>query len=159
MILNLSIESNRLQSISVRSRTMNEKFHELFETDKKWALFFTPKREAKIFVHSHMENFGWDFRPHVVWEPDFAAELLISMKQTYTTEDAKQLTIGQRKCIFPDEVKLGVYEGEYTFTSCMKECRMKKCVKFCGCIPPFYRPNRKQTSYKFFMSIKVKVIK
>lgn len=123
-------------------RTLTNKYHELFETDKKWALFFTPKREAKIYVHSHLENFGWDFRPHVIWEPDFAAELLISMKQTYTTEDAKQLTIGQRKCIFPDEEKLEYYEGEYTFTSCMKECRIKKCLQFCNCIPPFYRPIR-----------------
>ncbi|XP_031627738.1 sodium channel protein Nach [Contarinia nasturtii] len=117
----------------------NEKFHELFETDKKWALLFTPKREAKIFVHSHSENFGWDFRPHVIWEPDFAAELLISMKQTYTTEDARQLSIRQRKCIFPDEMKLEYYSGEYIFTSCMMECRIKKSIKFCGCVPPFYR--------------------
>lgn len=137
-------------------RNLNEKYHELFETDKKWALFFTPKREAKIFVHSHLENFGWDFRPHVIWEPDFAAELLISMKQTYTTEDAKQLTIGQRKCIFPDEIKLEFYEGEYTFTSCMKECRIRKCLKFCGCIPPFYRPFR--MIYKIFSSFWVSIL-
>lgn len=120
-------------------RTYNQNFHELFETDKKWALFFAPKREAQIFVHSHLENFGWDFRPHVIWQPDFAAELLISMKQTYTTEDARQLSIGQRKCIFPEEFKLQYYEGNYTFTSCMKECRIRRCMKFCSCIPPFYR--------------------
>lgn len=73
---------------------------------------------------------------------DFAAELLISMKQTYTTEDAKQLTIGQRKCIFPNEIKLDYFDGEYTFTNCMKECRIKNCLKYCDCIPPFYRPIR-----------------
>lgn len=121
-------------------RIRNQHFHDLFETDKKWALFFRPTQESKIFVHSHFENFGWDFRPHIVWEPDFAAELLISLKQTYTTEDARQLSIGQRKCIFPDEVKLDIYNEEYTFTSCMKECRLKKSMKFCRCIPPFYRP-------------------
>lgn len=121
-------------------RIRNQHFHDLFETDKKWALFFRPTQESKIFVHSHFENFGWDFRPHIVWEPDFAAELLISMKQTYTTKDAKQLSIGQRKCIFPDEIKLDIYTEEYTFTSCMKECRMKKSMKFCKCIAPFYPP-------------------
>lgn len=60
------------------------------------------------------------------------------MKQTYTTEDAKQLSIVQRKCIFPDEVKLDIYRNEYTFTACMKECRINKCMKFCKCLPPFY---------------------
>lgn len=122
------------------SRVKAENFHELFETDKKWALFFTPKRESKIFVHSHLEHFGWDFRPYVIWEPDFAADLLISMKQTYTTEDAKQLSIAQRKCIFPDEGKLDYYDQEYTFTACMLECRIRKSMQYCHCIPPFYRP-------------------
>jgi hypothetical protein len=47
----------------------------------------------------------------------------------------------QRKCIFPEEVKLQYYTGDnYTFTGCMKECRMKKCLKFCKCLPPFYHP-------------------
>lgn len=133
-------------------RVVNEKYHEIFETDKKWALFFTPKRDAKVFVLAHLENFGYDFRPHVIWEPDFAAELLISMKQTYTTDDARQLTINQRKCIFSDEVKLQFYEGDYTFSSCMKECRIKKCIQFCGCIPPFYRPIRTRKNHfnRFF---------
>lgn len=54
---------------TMRSRIKNKEFFELYETDKKWSLFFTPKREAKIFVQAHSENFGWDFRPHVVWEP------------------------------------------------------------------------------------------
>ena len=122
------------------SRKKNDHFHDLFETDKKWALVFLPRRESRIFVHSHFENFGYDYGPLIVWSPDFASDLLISMKQTYTTEDAKQLSIGQRKCIFPDEIKLDIYNEEYTFTSCMKECRIKKSMKLCKCIPPFYRP-------------------
>lgn len=122
------------------TRHKNNDYHDLFETDKKWALFFTPKRESKIFVHSHYETFGWDFRAHITWESDFATELLISMKQTYTTDDARQLSIAQRKCIFADEIKLDIYEEEYTFTGCMKECRLKKSMQFCHCIAPFYKP-------------------
>lgn len=133
-------------------REVNSNFHDLFETDKKWALHFQPKVQAQIYVHSHHENFGWDFRPQIIWDPGFIAELLISMKQTYTTEDAKQLTIVQRKCIFPDEVKLDIYNDEYTFTSCMKECRIKKSMKFCKCVPPFYR-----TSSEFCDQIKNEV--
>lgn len=122
------------------SRDSNEYFHDLFETDKKWGLIFTPKIESKIFVHSHYETFGWDYRPHIIWEPEFSVELLLSMKQTYTTDDARQLSIGQRKCIFPNEIKLGIYNAEYSFTSCMKECRLKKSMQLCRCIAPFYGP-------------------
>ncbi|XP_061392832.1 pickpocket protein 28-like, partial [Musca vetustissima] len=46
----------------------------------------------------------------------------------------------QRKCIFYDEVKLTYFPEEYTFSSCMKECRMKKAIKLCKCLPPFYKP-------------------
>lgn len=100
-----------------------------------------PLTPVHIYVHSHAENFGWDFRPQIDWHPPFSTELLISMKQTYTTEDARQLSIVQRKCIFPDELRLGIYDDdEYTFTSCMKECRVKKCIQYCRCVPPFYRP-------------------
>ena len=46
----------------------------------------------------------------------------------------------QRKCIFPLEKRMTYYKDEYTFSGCMKECRINKCLKFCKCIPPFYKP-------------------
>ncbi|XP_055611981.1 sodium channel protein Nach-like [Uranotaenia lowii] len=118
----------------------NAEINRLLETDKKWGLSFALNRTADVFVHSYDEISGWDFRPQVQWDLNFAIDFLISMKQTYTTEDARQLTIGQRKCIFPDEVKLKYYQDDYTFSGCMKECRIRKCLKFCSCIPPFYAP-------------------
>lgn len=122
-------------------RERNTTFHDLFETDKKWSLHFVPRQRARIFVHSHAENFGWDFRPQIEWTPPYSTDLLITMKQTYTTEDARQLSVVQRKCIFPDEQRLSIYnDDEYTFTSCMKECRLRKAVQLCHCVPPFYRP-------------------
>lgn len=125
-------------------RKKNEKIQDLFETDKKWALNFQPRSTSRIFVHSHLENFGWDFRPQIEWSPTTSFELLIAMKETYTTEDARQLSIVQRKCMFNDEIRLEIYDDEkYTFTSCMKECRIKKCLKYCRCVPPFYKPIRK----------------
>ncbi|XP_065082360.1 sodium channel protein Nach-like [Ochlerotatus camptorhynchus] len=112
----------------------------LYETDKKWGLTFAPLQPSHIFVHSYNEISGWDFRPQVKWDVNFAIDFLISMKETYTTEDARQLSTGQRKCIFPDEVELKYYRDDYTFSGCMKECRMQKCLKYCKCIPPFYAP-------------------
>ncbi|CAD7091134.1 unnamed protein product [Hermetia illucens] len=115
-------------------------FHDLFETDKKWALQFIPSSAVNVYIHSNREYFGWDFSPQLSWEPNQVSEILISMKETYTTEDAKQLSIGQRKCVFSDEIKLDFFPNEYTFSGCMKECRIKKCIKMCRCIPPFYKP-------------------
>ncbi|XP_041769946.1 sodium channel protein Nach [Anopheles merus] len=121
---------------------LNSEVYVLFETDKKWALTFEPLRESNIFVHSYNEISGWDFQPQVMWDIDSKVEFLISMKQTYTTEDAQQLSIGQRKCIFPDEEKLQYYQDKYTFSGCMKECRISKSLKYCKCVPPFYAPVR-----------------
>uniref|UniRef100_A0A182PWD2 Uncharacterized protein n=1 Tax=Anopheles epiroticus TaxID=199890 RepID=A0A182PWD2_9DIPT len=121
---------------------LNSEVYVLFETDKKWALTFEPLRESNIFVHSYNEISGWDFQPQVMWDIDSKVEFLISMKQTYTTEDAQQLSIGQRKCIFPEEEKLQYYQDAYTFSGCMKECRISKSLKYCKCVPPFYAPVR-----------------
>lgn len=113
----------------------------MFETDKKWALTFVPTRSSKIFVHSMDEVTGHDFRPTFAWDVGHSAELLITMKQTYTTDDARQLTVAQRKCIFPDEVKLDYYKDDtYSFSACMKHCRMRRVNKLCKCVPPFYAP-------------------
>jgi len=123
-------------------RSRNDKINDLYETDKKWALKFVLTTSSKIYLHSIDEVSGHDFRPTFTWETGHSIDLLITMKQTYTTDDAKQLSIGQRKCIFPDEVKLEYYKNdEYSFSSCMKQCRMKKANRFCQCIPAFYAPS------------------
>lgn len=124
-----------------KKRLKNDRINDLFETDKKWALTFVPTKSAKIFVHSVDEVTGYDFRPTFMFDVGHAIDLLITMKQTYTTDDAKQLTVGQRKCIFPDDIKLKYYKDDvYSFSACMKHCRMKKANKLCKCIPAFYMP-------------------
>ncbi|XP_067641904.1 sodium channel protein Nach isoform X2 [Eurosta solidaginis] len=122
--------------------------HDLYETDKKWALHFIPNGTAKVYIFSNEEYFGQDFNAQILWEDNQKVEARISKKSTYTTDDARQLTIGQRKCIFYDEVKLQYFPEGYTFSSCMKECRMKRAIKFCKCNPPFYKPIPNITSIK-----------
>lgn len=112
--------------------------HTLFETDRKWNLRVVLSTPAYVFLHSFDEYSGLDFTPQVMWEDGFAADLLISMKQTYTTDQARQLSIAQRKCIFQDEVQLKFRNDSYTFTGCMRECRMKNSINLCGCVAPFY---------------------
>ncbi|XP_037725196.1 sodium channel protein Nach [Drosophila subpulchrella] len=114
--------------------------HDLYETDKKWALFFVPNSTSSIFIFSNEEYFGSDFNAQIDWSEPQLVEVRISKKNTYTTDDARQLSIGQRKCIFSDEVKLNYFPDAYTFSSCMKQCRMNKAIKLCKCNPPFYKP-------------------
>jgi amiloride-sensitive sodium channel len=125
----------------INCRVKNDKINDLFETDKKWALTFVPTLSSKVYVHSIDEVFSYDFRPIFVHDIGYAITLLITMKQTYTTDDARQLTIAQRKCIFPDEKRLKYYKDDvYSFSQCMKQCRMDRAQFFCSCIPSFYMP-------------------
>lgn len=121
--------------------------HSLLETDKKWGLKFVPAVLSEIYLHSYQECSGHDFKPNVVWEPNFAVELLISMKQTYTTAQARQLTVTQRKCIFDDESKMRYRKEQYTFTGCMRECRIRNSMRSCGCVAPFYVSDRHSFKY------------
>lgn len=117
---------------------------QIFETDKSWALEIYLKVESLVYLHSGREVFSYDNRAQFNWEPLSAVDLLISMKETYTTEDAHQLSVTQRKCIFPDEKKMNFHEDveQYSLSACMKECRMKRATEFCKCIPPFYLPKK-----------------
>ncbi|XP_037884233.1 sodium channel protein Nach [Glossina fuscipes] len=114
--------------------------YDLYETDKKWALLFELNVKADIYVFSNEDYFGKEFNPQVTWDLDQFVEVRISKKSTYTTDESRQLSISQRKCIFYDEVKLQYFPDDYTFSSCMKECRMRNAIKLCKCLPPFYRP-------------------
>jgi acid-sensing ion channel, other len=113
----------------------------LFETDKKWATTFVLNHPSKVYLHSTEEITGNDILPSFTWDVSFSIDLLITMKQTYTTDDAKQLTIGQRKCIFQGEEDLDYFKNDvYSLSACMIQCRMNKANKLCKCIPPFYAP-------------------
>lgn len=122
-------------------RTLNDRIENLSETDKKWAISFVLNHPSKVYLHSVEEISGHDISPQFLWETGNSIDLLISMKQTYTTDDAKQLTVGQRKCLFQGEIDLNYYQNDiYSLSACMIQCRMQKASKLCKCIPPFYAP-------------------
>lgn len=123
------------------NREKNKKLQQIFETDKSWALEMYLKRESLIYLHSVREVFSYDNRAQFIWESLNTVDLLISMKETYTTQDANQLSVTQRKCIFPEEEEINFHEEKdekYSLSACMKKCRMKRAIEFCKCIPPFY---------------------
>lgn len=122
-------------------RVKNDRLNNLFETDKKWAISFVLNHPSHVYDHSTEDVFGYDFRPQFFWDIGYAIDLLIIMQSTYTTSDAKQLNVGQRKCIFQGEIDLNYHRNDiYSISACMQQCRMQKANELCKCIPPFYEP-------------------
>lgn len=71
--------------------------HDLYETDKKWALQFVPNSTSRIFIFSQEEYFGEDIKSQLEWKEGQAVEVRILERNTYTTDDARQLSIGYVK--------------------------------------------------------------
>lgn len=73
----------------------NENMIDLLETDKKWALVVYPKLTSKIYIHSQLEVSSLEMdTPAVTWNTDHSIDILVTIKETITTEDTKQLSVG-----------------------------------------------------------------
>jgi acid-sensing ion channel, other len=111
------------------------------QSDKDKALTFKLNAPAKVYVHSTEEVSSFDTRALFIYQSSHVMDLLITMKETFTVSDAKQLSITQRKCLFSDEKLLSYYHNDgYSLSACMKQCRMERALQSCKCIPPFYEP-------------------
>lgn len=113
------------------------------ETDLKWSLKFkvtvdNVNVKLPVYIHNADEKIGQSLKPQLIW--DYKVDRVsFFVKQTYTTEDARQLTIKQRHCIFHNEKKLDI-DTMYTYSACTQQCRLKGIMKYCKCVPIFY-PN------------------
>ncbi|XP_077287685.1 sodium channel protein Nach-like [Arctopsyche grandis] len=111
----------------------------IHETDTKWSFVFDSTHKDtlnNIYIHSTDEMPGMDSNPQHVWDRR-VEKISFSVKQTYTTPDARQLSIKQRRCVFADEISL-VTDSIYTYSACTRQCRMMLARQFCGCVPHFY---------------------
>lgn len=100
------------------------------------------KLPAKVFVNSADESLYFDQVPVAHITGDEAVDVIISMHETKVDDSVHDLTIQQRKCIFKNEVKLPHFPDEpYSFTNCMKDCRIQQALELCDCLPPFHRSN------------------
>ncbi|XP_028981928.1 sodium channel protein Nach-like [Diachasma alloeum] len=58
-----------------------------------------------------------------------------------TTEDVKNIDASHRNCRFKSELN-EKFSGQYSFSDCIIDCRVRDIIDKCGCIPFFYpRPN------------------
>ncbi|XP_046960505.1 sodium channel protein Nach-like isoform X2 [Vanessa cardui] len=122
-------------------QSQTEQFAEAFihETDAKWSFMFNSFRNdttIDIYIHSTEEMAGLEQIAQHSWDRR-VEKVSFSVKHTYTTEDARQLSIRQRRCIFADEQILET-SNIYTYSACMRQCRMQQCRSLCKCVPHFY---------------------
>ncbi|KAK7603514.1 hypothetical protein V9T40_003513 [Parthenolecanium corni] len=123
------------------NKTLPEvKIQYVYETDSDLAMIFdandVEKNPIKVYLHSSSEKIISDDIPHLKWAKRIDT-LLFSPKETYTTEDVRQLSIQQRHCVFPDEIPL-MTDAIYSFGACLTECRMRISQRICDCVPIFY---------------------
>lgn len=92
---------------TTRELRRNKKFFELLETDKKWSLTIYPKVTSKVYIHSQQEMSSLEMvSTPVSWNTDNSVDILITMKETITTPDTKQLSIG---CVHATE-ELSIFQ-------------------------------------------------
>ncbi|XP_046673202.1 sodium channel protein Nach-like [Homalodisca vitripennis] len=115
--------------------------HLIHETDSKWAMIVNilnvEQNNVRVYIHSADEGPSLDLAPQHVWKRTIN-KIQFSAKHTYTTDDARQLSVRQRHCVFPREVQL-LSDTNYTYSTCMVECRMRRAKALCGCVPFFYQ--------------------
>jgi amiloride-sensitive sodium channel len=56
---------------------------------------------------------------------------------TESSPNVRALSISDRHCLFPDELRLSVF-NTYTQQNCLLECRLKNIANYCGCYPYFF---------------------
>ncbi|KAK7792769.1 hypothetical protein R5R35_004882 [Gryllus longicercus] len=136
------VSNSRLAYVANNNASFSTRY--IRETDEKWALKVDiqrfpekgPVEPILVYIQSNDEAPIVDVSPQHEWMYQLK-KLSFSAKQTYTTSEARQLSIRQRRCVFPDEIKLDT-DSIYTYTSCMSQCRLRRLLKLCGCAPFFY---------------------
>ncbi|XP_073942332.1 sodium channel protein Nach-like [Choristoneura fumiferana] len=90
-----------------------------------------------VYIHGPLEvpDISTKFQ---VSEQDFYMKIYVTALTVYTSPEAAKLTVAQRRCRFLHENVLK-HNAVYTYTMCRMECRIRLCLKYCGCIPYFYR--------------------
>lgn len=100
-----------------------------------------------LFIH-HPEDFI-DFPTEwSTFQPSYHIKILILPDTLRSDENIRSLQYKQRQCIFQNENFLE-FSNEYSYWSCLAECRMREILKICNCIP-FYYPHISKSKWKAF---------
>ncbi|KAG5682554.1 hypothetical protein PVAND_011899 [Polypedilum vanderplanki] len=105
-------------------------------------LTFDLTRASKLFVHSRDEFLNHQTHFVTTIQENKSIGVLFSMRQTHTDENARDLRLYQRKCLFANEKPSKLYSNKrYSNAGCLRDCRIENVQKTCGCLSPFFRPS------------------
>ncbi|XP_069675732.1 sodium channel protein Nach-like [Periplaneta americana] len=95
---------------------------------------------TQILVHGN-QDYPEISAKGILLSPRKEAFLQVSAASTYSTTEVRALSKEQRQCLFEDEQTLGYDTGEsgdYSYSNCLIQCRMKHMADLCRCVPYFY---------------------
>uniref|UniRef100_A0A336L920 CSON005659 protein n=1 Tax=Culicoides sonorensis TaxID=179676 RepID=A0A336L920_CULSO len=110
-----------------------------------YALIINFSSSYELYFHGAMEMPDISKQRYTFYESDYTTVELVAL-EILTNSDVKE--IRQRKCRFMNEDDVMMVNPVYSFNLCRMECRMRTAMKYCGCIPHFYR-NRDKNGRKF----------
>ncbi|KAG5667100.1 hypothetical protein PVAND_015099 [Polypedilum vanderplanki] len=110
VVLKPLIEKNAMTSINSEGIKILINEHNLFPSEKTIERSLPHKQETYV-----------EIRP----------------ERTISSKEISALPISDRGCVFEDEFPLRVF-GSYSEKNCRVECKMRKIVDLCDCLPYFY---------------------
>ncbi|EAT39390.1 AAEL008809-PA [Aedes aegypti] len=92
----------------------------------------------EVYFHGYMEVPEVSKRRYSFLEAFYTTVELLAL-EIKTSPQAIELSVSQRKCRFTHEAEVLQFSPVYSYNLCRMECRMRLAVKYCGCVPYFYR--------------------
>lgn len=100
-----------------------------------------------VYFHGSHEVPDITTKPVLV-ETGYFLRIYMTALTIYSSERARELRIGQRKCRLHTESNLRHYPA-YSYVLCRIDCRANLAKRLCGCLPHFYRKTGNLIFVKF----------
>ncbi|OWR48797.1 hypothetical protein KGM_210227 [Danaus plexippus plexippus] len=95
-----------------------------------------------VYIHGPLEVPDISTKRHYADE-NYYMKIYVTAMTVYTSPEAARLSVGQRRCRFLHENSLK-HNSVYTYNMCRMECRLRLCLKYCKCVPFFYRNGKEK---------------
>ncbi|KDR21541.1 Sodium channel protein Nach [Zootermopsis nevadensis] len=91
-----------------------------------WAMFHDPEDYPDMGLQTALV------------EPRQLVTVMLEAQVVESLDDVRWISVENRQCWFDDEVAVVHSSPDYSYHTCITECRMKVLQEKCGCIPFFY---------------------
>ncbi|CAG9559483.1 unnamed protein product [Danaus chrysippus] len=96
----------------------------------------------EVYIHGPLEVPDISTKRHYADE-NYYMKIYVTAMTVYTSPEAAKLSVAQRRCRFLHENSLK-HNSVYTYNMCRMECRLRLCLKYCKCVPFFYRNGKEK---------------